>query len=313
VRRLTHLALRTCKLSDESCEALRSAMGAECALELLDLSNNRVTDTGVLALARMLGPLARQHRLGVLSLSQNFISCSRHGCAAELAGALKLHAGLRALHLHYNRIGNDALLELVAAVRLLPGFELLKLKHNDLRNRIWTRPSQPSLREHLDRSLPARNGVPRYDGVEWYCQHWTHKLKLLACLGYGFVTIYLFASATIWQPNMIATHRLFFGYDQNPFILSLATLLVSFVCGLAALYTLVFTMRDARIAGELLAKCLPIDLYASSVWDYRELHPVAFQVMDTLSILVFVAIAVVAAIGIMTFQAGAATGQIQAI
>lgn len=140
-----------------------------------------------------------------------------------------------------------------------------------------------------------------------------HKLKLLACLGYGCVTLYLFASATIWQPNMVATHRLFFGYDQRPLVLSLATLLVAFACAVAALYTLVFTMRDARLAGELCAKCLPIDLYASSVWDYRELHPTAFQLMDTISILLFVAIALVAAIGIMTFQAGAATGQIQAV
>lgn len=177
IRRLAHLALRTCKLTDESCEAIRVAMGGQCTLEHLDLSNNRITDAGVLSLAKMLGPLAARHTLRSLSLSQNFISGRRRGCLAELAGALTLHTRLRALHLHYNRVDNDGALALARALRILPEFELLKLKHNALRDNMRAcsvrgqlLPFMPTLRAQLDRELPPRAGVPRYDGVEWYAQ-----------------------------------------------------------------------------------------------------------------------------------------------
>ncbi|XP_070783554.1 NACHT, LRR and PYD domains-containing protein 3-like [Enoplosus armatus] len=119
--KLETLRLRSCSLTEHSCETLASVISsASCQLKVLDLSDNDFQDAGVKTLSGGLG--SRSCKLEILILS--LCRVTEEGCTF-LASALN-SSGLRELDLSYNHPGNSGL-ELLSAVLDDPQCSLQKL------------------------------------------------------------------------------------------------------------------------------------------------------------------------------------------
>jgi len=266
--------------------------GSDVGLELLDLSNNLIADAGMRHLKAMLAATKGEATLAVLGLSQNFIGDSG---GRTLASALGSQVRLRKLSLHYNRLTNGAALAVVHAVSRHPQLEHLSLQYN------WLRDTNA-----LAATIAAELPPGRCTGVVWHKQLLMARLKMLACCGFTFVTYYLFMSAFVWTANVVATHRLFFGYSESAAVLRFATALVAVACGVSGIYTAVFLLRDARLWRSRRF----YEITSGWVWDYRELYATSFFVFDVTMTLLLTSLAVVAGIGILSFQYRVANGDI---
>nr|XP_019963561.1 PREDICTED: NACHT, LRR and PYD domains-containing protein 3-like [Paralichthys olivaceus] len=119
--KLETLRLRSCNLTDRSCDALASFLSsASCQLKVLDLTDNDFQDTGISKLAEGLGSPHCKLEILILSLCR----VTEEGCT-YLASALN-SSGVRELNLSYNHPG-DLGLQLLSALLDAPQCSLQKL------------------------------------------------------------------------------------------------------------------------------------------------------------------------------------------
>ncbi|XP_063045255.1 NACHT, LRR and PYD domains-containing protein 3-like, partial [Engraulis encrasicolus] len=103
--------LRGCKLTEESCSSLASALRSGSSLRQLDLSNNNLQDSGVVLLSATLGnPLCQLDTLKLSECKLTEKSCS------SLASALSSGSSLRQLYLNENNLLDSGVAFLSAAL-----------------------------------------------------------------------------------------------------------------------------------------------------------------------------------------------------
>lgn len=119
----TSLNLGECSLGDKGFSAIVDRLGAQCALERLDVSFNGIESV------RPLVRLFAASRLAVLDLTGNFLTLP---AAEELAAGLAGATGLLLLRVGDSELDNRALSVLLGGVEACPSLKNLALSDNKL-------------------------------------------------------------------------------------------------------------------------------------------------------------------------------------
>nr|XP_055060313.1 NACHT, LRR and PYD domains-containing protein 12-like isoform X2 [Misgurnus anguillicaudatus] len=121
--KLEKLKLWRCDVTDEGCAALASALTSNSHLRHLDLSNNKLSDSGV----KLISDVLKNPNCKLEKLKLWRCDITDEGCAA-LASALTSNTHLRDLNLSYNNKLSDSGVKLICDVLKNPNCKLEKLK-----------------------------------------------------------------------------------------------------------------------------------------------------------------------------------------
>ena len=121
---LTHLNLSGNDMSEEVAYFLASAIASNSSLEDLILTDNRLTTSGIVTIAKSLSNIST---LKYLSVQNNLIS---EEAADSIASVIKINTGIGELYLGNNKLGAGAL-KIIRALKEVSSLKVLDLNNNN--------------------------------------------------------------------------------------------------------------------------------------------------------------------------------------
>ena len=124
IRTLAKLDLSGNNMSEEVADFLASAIASNSSLEDLRLTDNRLTTSGIVTIAKSLSNIST---LKYLSVQSNLIS---EEAADSIASVIKINTGIEELYLGNNKLGAGAL-KIIRALKEVSSLKVLDLENNN--------------------------------------------------------------------------------------------------------------------------------------------------------------------------------------